>query len=164
MGNRRRGRPFREVKALTVARVVGSSEATGEIAVLLSGLSSLLHVGFHLAFFPNEGKRPDDAAFAGNTFAIYGWTCDERGQRVQLASEAVTGATPLQLPDGWAGRTELDQLELRATLTTLGTDGDWRAIVVLEPGDGAMCEEVFDALIREIQLGPVRRPVLIEGS
>lgn len=166
MGNRRRARPLREVKELTLARTIelDDPEITADVSVLLSGISSLLHIGFHLAFFPEGGKRPADADFAGNTFAIFGWTADERGHRVQLASAAITGDTLVPAPDGWAGRTELDQLELRATLTALGTVGEWKAIVVLEPGDAAMCEDLFRSLVSEVELGPVKKAVVVESS
>lgn len=167
MGNRRRvGGILREVKALTLVRTtaeVDDPDITADASVLISGLSSLLHVGIHFAFFPLEAARPPDLDFAGNTFAIYGWTADERGQRVQLDSEPVSGVTPLQAPGGWAGRTELDQLELRATVNAIGVAGEWRVILVLEPADGAMCEGPFDALAEQIVLGPVKRPVVIES-
>lgn len=125
-----------------------------EVSALLAGLSSLLHLGLHLAFFPESGNgRPDDGDFTGAaSFVVLGWTADEHGERVQLASEPVTGATPIQAPDGWAGRTELDQLELVATVVALGTPGEWRAIAVVEPADGGMCEEIFAALVAEVSL------------
>ena len=163
MGNRRRARPFREVKAVTVAHE-GAPEGGGssaDVSVLLSGLSSLLHIGFHLAFFPETGLRPDD--FTGSTFQIFGWTADERGRRVQLASDPVTGTAAIQAPDGWSGRTELDQLELRATLVDTGTQGDWQAIVVIEPGDAAMCDELFESLVAHVEL-QAGRPAEIHGS
>lgn len=167
MGSRRRARPWREVKAVTIAvegPIGGGGEESAEVSVLLSGLSSLLQIGLHLAFFPKRGARPDDANFTGNTFEIFGWTADERGQRVQLASEAITGTTAIQAPDGWEGRTELDQLELRASLTFTGTEGDWRAIVVLEPADGAMCEQVFAQLVGEVDLQAGHPPEINGGT
>jgi hypothetical protein len=151
-----RRRALRDVRSVVLARIGDSDgDVTGEVSALLSGLSSLLHVGLHVAFFPSDGnRRPDDADFSGCEFQIFGWTATEHGERVQLAVEAITGATAIAAPDGWAGRTELDALEVRATVTAFGTAGEWRALAVLEPADGSLCEEVFAALVAEVALTP----------
>jgi hypothetical protein len=166
MGSRRRARPWREVKAITLATVNGiAGDQVEVVTALLSGLSSLLHIGLHFAFFPDQDKQPTAADFVNCTFIVLGWTADERGHRAQLASEPITGADPLQAPDGWAGRTELDQLELQATIDAFGFSGDWRAIAVLEPADGCIDHETFENLVKEVALtAGTARPVALGGE
>jgi len=164
MGNRRRARPFREVQSVILARTgTGADPTPRDVSTLVAGLSSLLQVGLHLAFYPAPGSsRPTDGDFASNTFTVLGWTADDRGQLVQLASEPVTGTTPIQAPDGWSGRTELEALEVVASLTAIGTDGEWRLIVTLEPSDGCLCQEIFDELVRQVAI-TAQVPPLFDG-
>jgi hypothetical protein len=166
VANRRRVRELRDVQALTLARISPvASGAEADVTALVTGLSSLLQIGIHFAFYPDPGvPRPVDLDFAGNEFSVFGWTSDERGQSVQLDSEPVSGATPLQAPAGWSGRTELDGLEVRAHVSAIGTAGEWRLIVVLEPGDGTVCE-CFEALAQQVTITPgTGKPVLVEGA
>jgi len=165
MGNRRRARPFREVKSRAFA-IVGSNAdiATVSPSLLIQGLSSLLNLGIHVAFYPGPGvQRPTPGDFAGNTFQIYGWTADDRGQRIQLSDSPVTGSTPIPAPDGWSGDTDLDALEVRGSFYAMGIPGEWRLNLVLEPIDGAMCEETFTELAAQVDIEAIKAPT-VDGA
>lgn len=119
-----------------------ASAATGTAVAFIEGLRGDLFLGIALAYYPASAHRP--ASFGANAFSLFQWDENREGQRTQLSSTPINGATGQAAPDKWEGTTTLAALELRHAYAGMGAGdvGRWEVIVTIGP-TSEMCERDF---------------------
>lgn len=142
---------FRWTLSRTIVENPVASVQTGTRSAFIEGLHPSLFVGVGLLYLPATGHRP--AAFTGNTFALLAWNENQDGQRAQLSSTPINGATGQDAPDAWDGSTTLPMLELVHTYAGLGAGdvGRWDVVVTVAPAL-EMCEADFVALAQRVAI------------
>ncbi|MFL5310776.1 MAG: hypothetical protein ACJ79H_10030 [Myxococcales bacterium] len=149
---RTREAKFREVKSTVIGRDIGNFAGGGvqsqTVTGWVTGGHSMLRLGIYVTFFP-EVTPPAAAAYAGQTFSIYGWICDANGKRARASETAINNNGSIQLPDGWEGCSSLAEYEIQAAIAFTSLKGEWRLVVVIEPADAAACQ-FFDELAERV--------------
>lgn len=139
----------------TIVSNAEGASSTGTAIARVSGLSSLLFVGFFLAYFSNSKARP--ASFGTNVFDVFGRVRNQEGEAVRLSDTPINNDNlgNQAAPDGWEGSTTLDELELEHAfegIAEAGMAGQWQVIVRLEPSDPGMPAELFEELASRVSL------------
>lgn len=128
-----------------------ASVATGTASAFIEGLRGDLFVGIALAYFTSSAHRP--TSFGANAFSLLQWDENKNGQRTQLSSTPINGASGQAAPDKWEGVTTLPQIELQHAYVGMGAAdvGRWEVLVTLVPAL-EMCEADFLAAAAQVTI------------
>jgi len=151
-------RECREVVSKEIVRNAAGSSSTGTATGIVRGLSSLLYVQIGLLFVPATRKRP--SAFTGNTFSLYGYQDNERGELHQLSASPINndGAGGQNAPGGYEGRTQLAAIGCTFSYTGISDAGSWELYVVAEPAF-PMPDELFEKLVKSLSIDVPKQTV-----
>lgn len=150
----------REVRSTVIARDRGAhggatSVTNATVTAFVTGGHSLLRFAIYVSFMPESGQ-PDLTAF-GYTFSIFGWIADANGKMARASGFPINGTgtpptTGTTAPDGWEGCASLSQYEVQAAIGFTNVLGEWRVIVILEPADPCMDENLFNELVGRVDV------------
>lgn len=142
---------FRRVRSATIVNNPVASSQTGTATARISGLSGLLNYGVAVAYFTTNRNRP--SSFGANAFTLLQIAETEAGEKVQLSTTPINGATGLAAPDQWDVNTTLPELALSFAYVGMGAAdiGRWDVIVTAVPGVD-MCDADFQKLAAQLDI------------